>query len=135
MENMIIILLATSQTTSTMRLKYTMTTLGMALIGRELDGSLIQQERRFRTFFGAHPNVVRNLWVALVEFENLLNDYPDATCEHLLWTLYFLKVYAPFAVHSAHVGCDKKTYSKWVWIFVERIANLHVVKVKLYFFV
>jgi hypothetical protein len=48
---------------------------------------------------------------------------------HLLWTLYFLKVYPREAPGCSAVGgskgaIDPKTFRKWVWLFIERIAEL-----------
>jgi hypothetical protein len=49
--------------------------------------------------------------------------------KHLLWTLYFLKVYpreAPgcSAVSGTKGATDPKTLQKWVWLLIERIAEL-----------
>ncbi len=49
--------------------------------------------------------------------------------KHLLWTLYFLKVYTREAPGCSTVGgskgaIDPKTLRKWVWLFIERIAEL-----------
>ncbi len=49
--------------------------------------------------------------------------------KHLLWTLYFLKVYPREAPGCSAVGgskgaIDPKTLQKWVWLFIERITEL-----------
>ena len=49
--------------------------------------------------------------------------------KHLLWTLYFLKVYPREGPGCAAVGgsrgaVDPKTMRKWVWLLLERIAEL-----------
>ena len=49
--------------------------------------------------------------------------------KHLLWTLYFLKVYPREAAGCSAVGggggaIDPKTLRKWVWLFIERIGEL-----------
>ena len=49
--------------------------------------------------------------------------------KHLLWKLYFLKVYPREGPGCAAVGgsrgaVDPKTMHKWVWLFLERIAEL-----------
>ncbi len=61
----------------------------------------------------------------------LSNDHHWLRTEpkHLLWTLYFLKVYPREGPGCAAVGgsrgaVDPKTMRKWVWLFLERIAEL-----------
>jgi hypothetical protein len=49
--------------------------------------------------------------------------------KHLIWDLYFLKVYpmdAPgcSAVSGSKGAIDPKTMRKWVWLFLEHIAKL-----------
>jgi hypothetical protein len=49
--------------------------------------------------------------------------------KHLLWALYFLKVYPREGPGYSTVGgskgaIDPKTMQKWVWFFLERIAEL-----------
>jgi hypothetical protein len=49
--------------------------------------------------------------------------------EHLLWMLYFLKVYPKQGPGCLVVGAsagavDPKTHRKWVWAFIEAIAEL-----------
>ena len=50
--------------------------------------------------------------------------------KHLLWALHLAKVYASESVLSSNVGSpDEKTYRKWAWLFLDRLASLsfHVV--------
>jgi hypothetical protein len=49
--------------------------------------------------------------------------------KHLLWALYFLKVYPKqslccWAVGTSACAIDLKTHHKWVWAFIDAIANL-----------
>jgi hypothetical protein len=49
--------------------------------------------------------------------------------EHLLWMLYFLKVYPKqgpgcLVVGVAASAVDPKTHRKWVWTFIGAIAEL-----------
>ena len=49
--------------------------------------------------------------------------------KHLLWKLYFLKVYPREGPGCSGVGgskgaVDSKTLRKWVWLFLERISEL-----------
>jgi hypothetical protein len=44
---------------------------------------------------------------------------------HLLWSLYFLKVYPVEEQGSSNIGgVDEKTYRKWLWLFVTAISYL-----------
>jgi hypothetical protein len=55
---------------------------------------------------------------------------PRGGCpEHLLWGLYFMKVYPKQGPGCAVVGAssgtiDPKTFRKWVWAFIVAIAEL-----------
>jgi hypothetical protein len=84
------------------------------------------EARRFREFFGTSVRVVGILWEFLVRDE--LRPRGGRPW-HLLWALYFLKVYAKegpgcAVVGGAHGGVDPKTYRKWVWAFIEAISEL-----------
>ncbi len=84
------------------------------------------ETRRFRSCFGAGKEVVMQLWDLLVA-HNLLPC--KATIKHLLWALYFMKVYATENSTCAVLGgsngaIDPKTMRKWVWKFIEKIAEL-----------
>jgi hypothetical protein len=70
--------------------------------------------------------IVVHLW-EMMEKGNLLPE--KSKPKHLLWTLYFLKVYpreGPGCSAVGGSGCavDPKTLRKWVWLFVERIGEL-----------
>jgi hypothetical protein len=89
-------------------------------------GMAAMEDRRFRGLFGARIEIILKVWSMLLE---------DCLCpkkskpKHLLWTLYFLKVYPREAPGCSAVGgskgaIDPKTLQKWVWLFIERIAEL-----------
>ena len=52
---------------------------------------------------------------------------PGSRPVHLLWSLLFLKRYDTEHVNRSLTQADEKTWRKWVWIFVELLANLDVV--------
>jgi hypothetical protein len=84
------------------------------------------EDRRFRELFGASIGVVLHVWHAMEEGGLLPNKSKP---KHLLWTLYFLKVYPREAPGCSAVGggggdINPKTLRKWVWLFIERIAEL-----------
>jgi len=89
-------------------------------------GTAAMEDCRFRDLFGARIEIVLKEWSMLLE---------DGLCpkkskpKHLLWTLYFLKVYPREAPGCSAVGgskgaIDPKTLQKWVWLFIKRIAEL-----------
>ena len=80
------------------------------------------KDARFRSIFGASSEVVADIWNRIEAKENLERG---ADIDHLLWALVFLKVYSTEEVHCAIVGWPStKTFRKWSWYFVEKIAGL-----------
>ena len=47
----------------------------------------------------------------------------------MMWVLMFLKMYGKESAMSSMAGVDEKTYRKWVWIFVFKIADLEALVV------
>ena len=89
-------------------------------------GSQMMETRRFRKFFGISAAVTMILWDLLVE-HNLLP--PKGKIKHLLWSLYFLKIYSNEEPTCAVLGgskgaIDPKTMRHWVWAFIRAIAKL-----------
>ena len=86
------------------------------------------EDETFRSFFGASVSIVTLLWNMLVP----LIDQRGAAPKHLLWALVFIKVYSTTAVHRRIVGWpDPKTYRKWSWYFLKKIASLKSNVIKL----
>jgi hypothetical protein len=84
------------------------------------------EARRFRKFFGTTLKVVETLW-SLLLCEEIRSS--GGRPWHLLWALYFLKVYPKegpgcAVVSGANGGVDPKTHRKWVWAFIEAISDL-----------
>jgi len=80
-----------------------------------------QLNRRWRSYFGASCDTVADIWNALQQTDRLPEN---AALDHLLWTFMFLKVYEVEVVMAGIIGCDEKTYQKWVWSFALAIADL-----------
>lgn len=94
--------------------------------GRRKNATIIMETRRFRSFFGAGKEVVMHLWDLLVQ-HNLLPR--KGKINHLLWALYFMKVYANESPMCSVLGgsngaIDPKTMRKWVWNFIQAIEKL-----------
>ena len=72
-----------------------------------------------------------NLWRLLADYNLLPNK---AKIKHLLWELYFMKVYPTEPPSCSVLGgsrgaIDPKTMRKWVWMLIQKIAKLGLVVV------
>lgn len=80
--------------------------------------------RRFKGSFGCSPKVAAALWNRLDKKELLP---ADCLLKHLLWGLLFLKNYNVEDSQAPFLPADEKTYSKWVWIVLDALAELDLV--------
>ena len=103
--------------------------LGLSLAKKPTAGSIQRQDRHFRSFFGASWTVCAEAWVRI--YPELSNGNKFLRKKHLLWALLFLKLYSTESIHAGLVGCDEKTFSKWVWKVVAALADLDVELVSL----
>ena len=80
----------------------------------------VMKLRRFKAHFGTSPLVCSIMW------SMISTEVPSgASFLHLLWGLLFLKVYATESVLCGIVGgVDEKTFRKWAWLMVEKMAGL-----------
>ena len=80
------------------------------------------KNRRFIALFGVPSEIVADLWNRISDQAPLADGSQP---KHLLWSLVHLKVYGTEEVNCALVGWPSaKTFSKWAWYFVKRIADL-----------
>ena len=89
-------------------------------------GTATTEARHFREFFGTSVLVAVKKW-ELLKRDSLLPE--GSRPEHLLWTLHFMKVYPKQSPGCSTVGAsagavDPKTHRKWVWAFIDAVANL-----------
>ena len=89
-------------------------------------GSNKSEDHRFRSNFGCSVEVAVEVWNALVH-DAILPDQGQSL--HLLWALYFMKRYptkeTACTATGGHTGAiDPKTHQKYIWPFLEAIANL-----------
>jgi len=89
-------------------------------------GTAAMEDRRLRSLFGARIKIVLKIWSMLLE-DGLRPK--KSKPKHLLWTLYFLKVYPREAPGCSTGGgskgaIDPKTLRKWVWLFIGCITEL-----------
>lgn len=87
-----------------------------------LGEALCTQRRRFRAVFGAPASVVAIIW------DRIRADLPrNGSTMHLLWALHFLKNYSTEHNNCVIFRCDEKTFRKWCWLIVKRIASTRYV--------
>ena len=93
--------------------------------GRSI-GSDAMEDRALHEFFGTTATVVSKIWGNLSQ----QGTVPiEGTAKHLLWSLYFMRAYPKQGVTCAVVGglagaIDPKTLRKFIWPFIEAIAEL-----------
>jgi hypothetical protein len=85
-----------------------------------------KKARLFHEFFGMSVRVVKILWELVVR--NKLQPRGGRP-EHLLWMVYFMKVYPKqgpgYSVVGASAGAIvPKTHRKLVWAFIKAVAKL-----------
>ena len=90
------------------------------------DAAASTKIRAFHETFGTSLPIVSMVWSMLWE-EDVVPE--GGRPKHLLWALHFLKVYPLQAPGCAAVGgsagaVDAKTHKKWVWAFIDAIAEL-----------
>ena len=78
--------------------------------------------RRFRSHFGTTTSICVTIWEKTDPYNAI--EYGRVEFKHLLWALMFMKIYTSENILASLAGCDEKTFRKWVWLFIDAIANL-----------
>jgi hypothetical protein len=91
-------------------------------------GMVTMEDNQFRSFFSTQMEIINIVWNMLEE--GSLRPKKSKP-KHLLWALYFLKIYPRegprrFTVGGSKVAINPKTMRKWVWLILERIAKLAI---------
>lgn len=78
--------------------------------------------RRWFSSYGVSPDLCCVIWERL----DVNTTFPSGTeYKHLMWALYFLKVYGTETQNANYSGgVDEKTFRKWSHLFVEAISYL-----------
>ena len=77
--------------------------------------------RQFVAFYNRTPNETFELWEMCAHTIET-KTHP----KHLFWCLMFMKLYLPMDVLSIMLETSIPTLNKWIWIWIESIANRHV---------
>ena len=99
--------------------------LGAAIQGR---ASETMVKRDFATFFGVTPTVCFKMW-QLMRIPQCTGILPV----HLLWALMFFKIYGREAVLCSLAKTSTKTYRKWIWKVIPRMAGTYPLLVSVCF--
>jgi hypothetical protein len=83
--------------------------------------------RIFKEFFGTNPEVCKILF-------DLISPQHDGILQpkYLLWALLFIKQYQTEAVISALIDVTEKTARNWIWILLEYIQGVELVRIQSY---
>ncbi len=104
----------------------------MSVIARDIQnwvscriGAVFTEAWHFRKFFGMSVHVVKIFWDLLLR-DDLLPE--GGRPMNLLWALYCLKVYPKqspgcSAISASAGAVNPKTHRKWVWAFIDTIAE------------
>jgi hypothetical protein len=74
---------------------------------------------KFKSLFLYNVRDVRALWAKLDE-----GDMPFNHPEHLLWTLYYLKVYPTWDQMAMTTSISEKTLRKWIGIVINHLGAI-----------
>lgn len=76
--------------------------------------------KKFRAHFGVSLSVCFVLWQLLSEFSN------DFEPKHLLWSLYFMKLYPIDLEAATRLEISVDTFHKWVFGTIMCLYNLFI---------
>ena len=99
-----------------------------AAVSKFLSG-LAPSDRKVHAHFGVSLDIAIMIWQLI-----LLSEYQwdiGIKATHLIWTLYFLKVYPTGDTGSARCGVDEKTFRKYVYYMIEIVLPLVLPQVRL----
>jgi hypothetical protein len=74
------------------------------------------EPRDFIAWFGATPKIINDVWHA--------GDFDDVEPKHLLWACLLLRVYATESICARMVGVTRKTFRKYAWKCIHKVADL-----------
>ena len=88
------------------------------------------EDDNFRALFGCSAGSALHLWNLIVHEDALPSG---GTLRHMIWTLFFVKVYPTDRTCKIMLGADDKTIRKWVYVFMQAISSLEGIVVSLRF--
>ena len=79
--------------------------------------------RKFHAHFGICKEITSILWLYLKSLDVPFTFEPM----HLLWALYFIKVYSSIDVCSSYWKVSPPTYSLWIWRVLHVLSQMDTV--------
>ena len=92
----------------------------------DIGNAINTTQRRFKAAFGVPPDICVILWRHI--FDNVMSCTVPI---HLLWTLFFLKVYNNLDTNSSIAGVDHKTFQKHTWDVISALSCMEIVSLYL----
>ena len=96
--------------------------LGSTMVNIKLTGSKKIRQRQFSSWFGIDSAMCSHVW-EMIQSKGQ-PTVPKAKPIHLLWMLLFVKGYCKEHINAQIAKVDEKTFRKWSWIMIERVASL-----------
>lgn len=80
-------------------------------------------DQKWKSLFGISFSTMQMIWYYLSSFYNQNISKMNCIIQpiHLVWTIYFSKVYPSWLVISVYFSVDPKTIRKWINIIIKMI--------------
>jgi hypothetical protein len=95
-------------------------------------------DRTFKSLFGCSIYIAFMLWEYLLMYHNkppFDGFVPiEGSVVNMLWALCFLKLYPTESQMAAWFGADRNTIRKYVWLYINYLADMSDWKVSEYLF-
>ena len=110
--------------------------LGLHLCNRSNINGKQEQHRIFKAHFAVSPLVCLKAWGLICEYRKEFGKYPRNLREpkHLLWALYFIKVYNTNKCCETWADATDKTFRCRAWDILEQLSDIALLKVSKTFF-
>ena len=102
---------------------------------RQQRASIITNIARFKAFFGASPADTANMWEELqtTDIEDALMHKNEKDLYYLLMAFHFLFCYPTKYEAEGLFKVSVRTFYKWAWLFIGKLAALSGSKVSLFY--
>lgn len=85
--------------------------------------------RVFKSHYGVHPNHTSTAWRDIINTQQL--DEHEVDLKAFFMALNFLRCYDNEDIRATRFGVDKWKMRKLVWCWIQRLANLKALKIKI----
>jgi hypothetical protein len=81
-----------------------------------------QTSKQWGSFFGTSSIVAADIWNRIDPVQTVDRSTKP---KHLLYAFVVMKIYTGDEAHGQIGKCHKNTFSKWAWLLVEAIHDIH----------